>query len=324
MKRMTIAASANGWGPWALNELVAQTTRHEKDRSMNGTDARQRFINAKEALMIGVTEVRAPNQPRFSMVIAVAVGVFAPIFGCGHDNATARHPRPDEIPASTAIAGASLQSGLALAAHRASVPIEDFRITTRPVTRAQFKQCVDAGACRSPASTRSCLPLGSGPPDTLPQTCLVPTAAEDYCRWVGGHIATADQWQFAARGPRVQRFAWGDTPSTCAQRADAIEREPCCRSADCNQVGQHVAGASPSGVEDVLLSEAELVRGTDGSVFAACSGHQQYCLATGLGGGAIDAFIASSSPPEGKNDPEPSTSISYVPATSFRCVWSGG
>jgi hypothetical protein len=184
--------------------------------------------------------------------------------------------------------------------------------------------------------------------DELPAVCVGIRQAEQFCGWVGGKLPTPDQWQFAARGSTVQRFPWGNTEATCEQHARARpERPPPRRSAatldpanfpnveelraamapadePCPQaseepqarfaIGQFPAGASASGVEDVLLTQGELLRASGDSMFAACANPRRACIVKGLSPGAIDAV-------EGVDEARGSAGEQAGTPYGFRCVW---
>jgi hypothetical protein len=122
----------------------------------------------------------------------------------------------------------------------------------------------------------------------------------------------------AARGPSVTRFPWGSSRATCRQRPDAPQstfagtNPPCDPSHDPLKVfavGAHPAGASPVGVEDVLLAPGELVAVSTDALISGCAPPFAACVAHGLLGGAIDGFEPI---PAGKN-------IAHH-AYAFRCV----
>jgi hypothetical protein len=54
-------------------------------------------------------------------------------------------------------------------------------------------------------------------------------------------------------------------------------------------VGTHAAGRSPAGLEDVLLTEAELLATSADAHSPACAPPFGACLVSGLGPGAIDS-----------------------------------
>src|SRR5690606_12662095 len=110
--------------------------------------------------------------------------------------------------------------------------------------------------------------------------CVGVDNARAYCAWSGGRLPTLSEWLLAARGRSPQRFSWGDDAPSCEQhplakvapadRAAGVERVREAREdeTECGEgrellfrVGMHVAGASPSGVEDILLASGELIMG---------------------------------------------------------------
>jgi len=150
--------------------------------------------------------------------------------------------------------------------------------------------------------------------------------AKDYCSWVGGSLPSFSQWQLATRGESVTKFPWGNDDLTCdnfffvpttihAQPQGTGDASPmphgCC-GGDCTQakVGQHPRGASPSGVEDVMLTPKCEFIGTDSSRLGifSCS--------------RADACVVSSRSP---GVPSSATLVG-APADQtygigFRCAW---
>jgi len=80
--------------------------------------------------------------------------------------------------------------------------------------------------------------------------------------------------------------------------------------------GEHPTGASASGVEDVLLSRGELVRGDAASVLSVCLSDKSGCIVFGLVPGAIDAVESVGPPPKTAHSPGATVSHPY----GFRCV----
>jgi formylglycine-generating enzyme required for sulfatase activity len=183
-----------------------------------------------------------------------------------------------------------------------------------------------------------------------PALCAGHDQARAYCSWIGGRLPTAAEWIVAARGTEPKPFAWGTKRATCAEHpagkltlAQAAERglpdraryaiiagessEPCIAEPELRlRVGQHPAGASPEGVQDVLLTAAELVGTSESTIFAACRAPRPACLAHSYRApGSIDAFVPwlpqdlqkSNGSREGAlpDDWAPSN-----PEYSFRCV----
>ena len=125
----------------------------------------------------------------------------------------------------------------------------------------------------------------------------------------------------AARGPVVQRWAWGDTPPSCDQHPFATNSACKGKQLDLLQrlqrlaTGAHHSGDAASGLSDVLLTRAELIRTTTDSPSGACavSVDGYACLVTSLTPGAIDGAQ--------RIEETPAFGTTY-PDYSFRCVWT--
>ena len=245
-------------------------------------------------------------------------------------SASAKPPLPEEIPATTAVPAARFTRGFALGKLRQDIKIAPFSISTTPTTVGRYKECIAAGACTPPeltagacATAQPFLPEGKTfdtrpEHDELPVTCTTPEQAKAYCGWVGGALPTVDQWLYAARGPSVQRYSWGDLPPDCKShpRATPIEQDGigCCPGGTCSPekffaVAQRPEASSPFGVLDVLLTPAELLQGSKESSIPSCK--QDTCAVQGILPGAID--FASWLPDAKLSNPGP--------AYGFRCVF---
>jgi serine/threonine-protein kinase len=273
-------------------------------------------------------------------VIGLILGAFA-VAGCHSApsyGGPGRPPTPEEIPEKVTIAAGSVQTGTLIGALRATVSVPSLSATTYPITVHRYKQCVGAGACSPPADKRDmCDPANdirdlagsrqerargplAGPTydmaggDTLPVTCVAPSQAEDYCRWLSGSVPTSTQWQAAARGPAVTRYAWGNAAPTCERHPDA-----CLGAVDIADyaVGRRPASASPTGVQDVLLTNSELVRGEDGATGFACRGAGTHCQI----GGARDFAAIEALASVADDGPYPESGTLSAPY-GFRCVFS--
>ena len=90
----------------------------------------------------------------------------------------------------------------------------DIWIDPTEATVAQFKSCVDAGACKTeqvhvvPDS-----PCNYDAPGRAehPVNCVDWYGAEAYCKWSDGRLCKEDEWFAACRGPQGQNYPYGDT-----------------------------------------------------------------------------------------------------------------
>ena len=167
-----------------------------------------------------------------------------------------------------------------------------------------------------------------GIPADVPVTSAGLAGARRYCAWVGGGLPTLEQWLLAARGATPQRHPWGSSFATCKQHPFALEKTESCSEpkADIGKIGRHSAGASPAGLEDILLTRGELLDTSADALFTACrtdtggktsprSRTDSACIVYGLLPGAIDSLRAIGS----SADRPDSTATPY----GFRCVWGG-
>lgn len=188
-----------------------------------------------------------------------------------------------------------------------AVALQAFRISKYPVTRAQFDACVNAGACKPSGSCTADTGQNASPQQAFRCADLAGTKA--YCAWVGGTLPTLDQWLVAARGPDVSPYPWGSTPPSCAQYAPD-DSEDCVSATDKKGVvGEHPSGASPSGMQDALLTRTELVAGTPRAPFLVCEGQGSTCLVQSQ----VDGGLRGVGPVA-----EGATSIGQY---GFRCAW---
>lgn len=257
-----------------------------------------------------------------------SLGALLLILGCGQ-NHSGHSPSANDVPIAVSIPATEISSGVAIGPLTRTDTVAGFRIAKHPVTSAQYRDCVSAGACSTPAQT-NCLDKSAQAPFNqlttsqaanadLPAICVGVDQAEAFCSWVGGQLPTLAQFMLAARGSSVTRYPWGNQPATCKQLPDALRSpftgpvSPCTSPSDALKnfaVGQHPAGASPLGVEDVLLAPGELVGTSSNPWTPSCGSPYAGCVAYGLLPGAIDAFEAL--PPEG----------TAHHAYEFRCVWN--
>jgi hypothetical protein len=234
-------------------------------------------------------------------------------------------------------------------------PVPSFSITRSPITNREFAQCVRDGVCKlelvNDPNCRDTTVFRGPNREVLdhlawifrnttlkkslwdaPITCLKYEQAEKYCAWIGAKLPTVPQFVLVARGPYgepIRRYPWGNTPPTCAESANPTNWNSssnlvvnCCGK-HCDDpslyaVGTHPAGASPLGMQDVLMTPIEFLRrGSEPNVAADVG-----CFAFSMSRNAYSSDIASVADMHRIADAGcASTFLSDQPgAASFRCV----
>jgi Tol biopolymer transport system component len=93
------------------------------------------------------------------------------------------------------------------------VVLYGFWLDPTEVTNAQYRRCVEAGACtppqRSDSDTRQAY-YGDSAYDDYPVVHVTWGQAGAYCRWAGGRLPTETEWEYSARGPENRRYPWGE------------------------------------------------------------------------------------------------------------------
>lgn len=98
------------------------------------------------------------------------------------------------------------------------VQLRDYAIERTEVSNAQYRGCVDAGACDDPfdESSRTKTDYYLNPAfDAYPVVHVTWHQAASYCAWLGRRLPTEAEWEKAARGPGVRRYPWGDSSPDC-------------------------------------------------------------------------------------------------------------
>ena len=140
------------------------------------------------------------------------------------------------------------------------VQVAPFAIERTEVTVDQWRAFVEATGY--PAHAKSVAADQTG---DWPVTWVSVKDATNYCRWVGRRLPTADEWEFAARGPDSRRFPWGETypDGTRANFCDASCEHPW-GTPDHDDghtfrapVGSFPAGATPEGLLDMAGNARE-------------------------------------------------------------------
>lgn len=89
-------------------------------------------------------------------------------------------------------------------------PEKAFSVSATEVTVAQFRACVEAGACEGGATNPLCN-YGKTDRDDHPVNCVTFVGAEQYCRWIGARLCTETEWLDACRGTEARAFPYGST-----------------------------------------------------------------------------------------------------------------
>jgi formylglycine-generating enzyme required for sulfatase activity len=135
-----------------------------------------------------------------------------------------------------------------------TVYLDAFWIDKTEVTNAMYAECVQAGKCSPPRSTRSNTRnayFGSPLYDDHPVIFIAWTDANDYCTWAGRRLLTEAEWEKAARGIDGRPFPWG--------RAEPWIGLLNYQAQDTAEVGLYPDGASPYGALDMAGNVAECV-----------------------------------------------------------------
>lgn len=152
-------------------------------------------------------------------------------------------------------------------AHRVTLPA--FWIDRTEVTNAQYRRCVQSGACDPPLLTSSYSRTGyydEPAYDEFPVLNVLWDMAAGYCAWAGARLPTEAQWEYAARGPESLIFPWGNEfdgqrlnycDTNCPLLEDPAHDDG---YADTSPVGTFPSGASWVGALDMAGNVREWVQ----------------------------------------------------------------
>ncbi|MCC6157170.1 MAG: SUMF1/EgtB/PvdO family nonheme iron enzyme [Deltaproteobacteria bacterium] len=145
------------------------------------------------------------------------------------------------------------------------VDLRAYAIERTEVSNAQYRACVDAGACDDPhdGASRTHADYYLNPSfGAYPVVHVSWHQAATYCAWLGRRLPTEAEWEKAARGPGVRRYPWGDEPPDCLRANlrlatagyDAggkviVDDEGCV--GDTQPVADYDYGASPYSVQNL-------------------------------------------------------------------------
>ena len=190
-----------------------------------------------------------------------------------------------------------------------SVTIKSFQMAKTLVTVAQYRACVDAGACTAPDGGAYCNFGVSGRADH-PVNCVDWNQAKTFSKWVGGRLPSEAEWEYAARSAgKDWKYPWGDEAATCETAVISG-----CTSNGTAPVCSKPAGNTKQGLCDMAGNAWEWVQDwyhnsyegapTDGSAWESPTGSRRVIRGGSWGGGAGDARSAgrNSGAPGLRND----------------------
>jgi formylglycine-generating enzyme required for sulfatase activity len=122
-----------------------------------------------------------------------------------------------------------------------TVYLDAFYMDKYEVTNAQYRKCVEAGACAWPFDTTY---YENADYNQHPVVYVGWHWAKDYCEWAGKRLPTEAEWEKAARGTDGRTYPWGEGID-----CDHAQYKEC--GGQTVPVGSKSKGASPYGALDM-------------------------------------------------------------------------
>jgi sulfatase modifying factor 1 len=134
-----------------------------------------------------------------------------------------------------------------------TVTVKGFWIDRTEVTNAEYRKCVDAGACTPPLEMET---FDDPARAAYPVLQVSWFQAYDYAKWAGKRLPSEVEWEWAARAGSPERFPWGDKWDPAYGNAYDTEAP--------DRRGEEMRVASfptnPWGIHDLIGNSAEWVR----------------------------------------------------------------
>ncbi|MBK8050104.1 MAG: SUMF1/EgtB/PvdO family nonheme iron enzyme [Anaerolineales bacterium] len=254
----TVDAGSERWLPALVNALREATDSADDVRRTQASSLLEILVGGHGELVdAGQWSVRAAARqepPRFRRIWLYLLWLALPVVLVAGGIWLAQQWRSRDMiqvaAGSYPVAGAGGDRLVTLAA---------YAIDRTEVTNAAYRRCVDAGKCSPPASFASAQHLDyylNPAFNQYPVIAVDWAAASAYCRYTGGRLPTAEEWEVAASfAPATQRryrYPWGDQFEV--QRANGAPAG----LGDTLTVGSYTPGGdSPLGLKDAAGNVAE-------------------------------------------------------------------
>jgi formylglycine-generating enzyme required for sulfatase activity len=193
-----------------------------------------------------------------SQILATVLGIllFASLAWIAYPSLLRLYARGElaSIPAGKAIVGPDSSYEAPRGTQSFSFELPAYKIERYEVTNRQYALCMKARGCSEPA-----LPIDPERPN-YPVTGVTAIQANDYCRWIGGHLPTEVEWERAARGAEGWLWPWENREPTPEHANLSFNG-----STELMPVGSFPEGCSPSPEEvcDLIGNAAEWTASTD-------------------------------------------------------------